>query len=253
MCSPDSVSLETCYWINYSTRHILRKTLQGLVTGNVYGILQEKDTQIKWGPDSGLAGYGSECWDSRAEHTSFHRIGDSPTWWPRHVPGQTLETQQWPLYPGYTNSAPLMTTKSSPHLPGLSAIPDQDPQLSWYFLSPLSGPASSPCPGMAWHTVGTTNVYRWMFLNLSSTLNVFLSFTQKWWFHCKTWQTVPKQRGRKTLKSYLSLRKMAGCLWHCRINETAVSGSCVIQLWEDEHSIKIWGYSLGQVTNSTFF
>lgn len=44
-----------------------------LVTGNDYGILQEKDVQIKWVPDSGLTNDGSEYRDSRAEHISCHR------------------------------------------------------------------------------------------------------------------------------------------------------------------------------------
>lgn len=186
----------------------------------------------------------SECWDSRAEHISFHRAGDS--WWPWHVP--------W-LYPNSAPSDdPSITTKSSPYLLGLSTIPGQGPSSPDIPKAPLNNLQAVHVLEWRGIQVGTQSMFiRWMTVFKVVLLpSMSLSpFTQKW-FHCIYTKTMPKQWGRKTFKCS-SLPKTDSCLWHCRKNEPVVSDGCVIQLWEDEHSIKIWGYSLGQVTNSTFF
>lgn len=185
-----------------------------------------------------------------AEQNTSHVIGDSPnlvamTCYMTGTRNSAMALVPW-LYPNSPPSDdPGITTKSSPFLLAsqqyLARVPSSPDQ-----------PASSPCPGMAWYTVGIQPKIAWWMTvfqvgplpsmsHLSHRNDDSIAYTE---------QTMPKQKGRKT--SEPSSLPRHSCLWYCRINEPVLSDGCVIQLWEDKHSIKIWGYSLGQVTNSTF-
>lgn len=171
-----------------------------LVTGNDYGILQEKDVQIKWGPDSGLTSDGSEYWDSRAEHISCHT-----TCYMTDTRNSAMALVPW-LYPNSPPSDdPGITTKSSPFLLAsqqyLARVPSSPDQ-----------PASSPCPGMAWYIVGTQpKIAWWMTVFQVGPLPSMSHFSHRNDDSIAyTEQTMPKQKGRKTSEPS-SLLDTAAC------------------------------------------